>query len=157
MTQNHPSRIRKFQSTSPRGGRHSTSRHLLSLMYISIHVPARGTTISDTRTAKRRLISIHVPARGTTPKSGSCQFLQIDFNPRPREGDDERDRCMLIDGYRISIHVPARGTTCRLYSFRFWHSYFNPRPREGDDFTGFWGKYFVWLFQSTSPRGGRRT
>ncbi len=58
---------------------------------ISIHVPARGTTVFGSGGTDDAGISIHVPARGTTDDAGEVKE---------------------IDG--ISIHVPARGTTISL-------------------------------------------
>ena len=79
------------------------------------------------------------------------------FNPRPREGGDGcRD-----DGYHrrlsISIHAPARGATpCRGKSRGdTWH--FNPRPREGGDMSCPDLTGTILLFQSTPPRGERRS
>ena len=57
----------------------------------------------------------------------------VNFNPRPREGDD----WVWGDGTLL----------CK---------YFNPRPREGDDFAHGRTGSLIFLFQSSSPRGGRR-
>ena len=59
-----------------------------SFSTISIHVPARGTTVIKFFYDKRRMISIHVPARGTTAVRRIDRKAFFDFNPRPREGDD---------------------------------------------------------------------
>ena len=40
------------------------------------------------RSAYEIYISIHVPARGTTDGDGALFALSENFNPRPREGDD---------------------------------------------------------------------
>ncbi len=58
---------------------------------ISIHVPARGTTLPKNRLYKTLEISIHVPARGTTGFFYSKSRFFV-----------------------ISIHVPARGTTANI-------------------------------------------
>ena len=55
---------------------------------VSIHVPARGTTMYFAEVARFNEVSIHVPARGTTSRGSAIYPL----------------------GY-VSIHVPARGTT----------------------------------------------
>ena len=57
-------------------------------MLISIHVPARGTTVLRKMERDGMSISIHVPARGTTTPQRVVRIL-----------------------HNISIHVPARGTT----------------------------------------------
>ena len=80
--------IAMFQSTFPQGERQASAFGNFSGNYVSIHVPARGTT-DDVRTyAYCQGVSIHVPARGTT----RLQFVL--------------SLCNLV-----SIHVPARGTT----------------------------------------------
>ena len=63
-------------------------------LVISIHVPARGTTLFLACVIIGvDFISIHVPARGTTT-----------------------GKYCLPSAYRISIHVPARGTTPISYT-----------------------------------------
>ena len=78
----------KFQSTYPRRVRHGCSPTNHPSGYISIHVPAKGTTDGNDNQWVRLEISIHVPAKGTTLAPSSYQ---------PVSG--------------ISIHVPAKGTT----------------------------------------------
>ena len=121
-----------FQSTSPRGGRRQENTLNPAGNWISIHVPARGTTQNrdmdclgvqisihvpargTTRGIRWRClirsISIHVPARGTTFRCAVTIVDGVDFNPRPREGDD----------HDINQDIAK-------------HYDFNPRPREGDD------------------------
>ena len=97
-----------FQSTCPRGAR---LKHLL----ISIHVN----------------ISIHVPTRGTTTGDIRSAGCNRDFNPRAHEGHDwvlER----FFSDTRISIHVPTRGTTEKRTSI-YYDIHFNPRAHEGHD------------------------
>ncbi len=77
---------------------------------ISIHVPARGTTLGYTVDELDGMISIHVPARGTTVIQLQVHGIRCNFNPRPREGDD-----------------------IGLMAWESLKSDFNPRPREGDD------------------------
>ena len=100
---------------------------------VSIHVPARGTTVVIGYSSASMKVSIHVPARGTTelieplatittfqstfpqgerlststvPRVSKC------FNPRSRKGNDDADPLKQ----RIR-------TAC-----------FNPRSRKGNDF-----------------------
>ena len=78
---------------------------------VSIHVPARGTTIVPVSPFQDPFVSIHVPARGTTDQRCS-QISSIKcFNPRSRKGNDKTQNCGF-SGLIVSIHVPARGTTC---------------------------------------------
>ena len=122
-----------FQSTFPRGERHSAPTQLQDKINISIHVPARGTTNSKRISARSAFISIHVPARGTT---GSRY-----------EG--------AINLYRFQSTFP-RGERRSAGAFLCCTNYFNPRSREGND------QYILALsqdkaeFQSTFPRGERQ-
>ena len=84
--------------------------------FISIHVPAWGTTRCDRLHIVRQLISIHVPAWGTTGVHIQIIGAHVDFNPRSRVGNDKNVyRHVLVD--RISIHVPAWGTTIPVVVF----------------------------------------
>ena len=142
----------QFQSTCPRGARRP-DLHFQSLLYISIHVPTRGTTCRNVSlsavgrfqsTCPRgarltsspiiviRPISIHVPTRGTT------NYILY-----------------VIKWFIISIHVPTRGTTSSA-EFMGFSQDFNPRAHEGHDFV-FIKIIEKHIFQSTCPRGARRT
>ena len=140
-----------FQSTCPRGAR----LYLLGgciVSFISIHVPTRGTTISDNnhdefdifqstcpRGARRTLtvtvgalsISIHVPTRGTTKRVAVEKEALIFQSTCPR-GARRRIRVENIEHLSISIHVPTRGTT-PLGKYRQNIRNFNPRAHEGHD------------------------
>ena len=56
-------------------------------------------------------VSIHVPARGTTLLCTTLFACKKSFNPRSREGNDEIDGKAVNTDTGVSIHVPARGTT----------------------------------------------
>ena len=80
-----------------------------------------------------QLISIHAPTRGAT-------------------GDRQQHR----QRHLISIHAPTRGATLPL-RVDLRARYFNPRSHEGSD-----SKYLIYdngasQFQSTLPRGERRS
>ena len=77
---------------------------------VSIHVPARGTTLNDVLSDVYSIVSIHVPARGTTLPYELFIILTFCFNPRSREGNDGK-KMKLNRLIKVSIHVPARGTT----------------------------------------------
>ena len=102
------------------------------MIYISIHVPTRGTTAAVRLRSHRGTISIHVPTRGTTQFPLPSLDGYPDFNPRSHEGNDGKhsvlldpehnfnprshegnDDCMrdILFYLEISIHVPTRGTT----------------------------------------------
>ena len=86
-----PHLIRRFQSTLPRRERRYTARHTHSWVLISIHAPAKGATESWER---------------------ACAPLR-NFNPRSREGSDQRE---IMNAFVriISIHAPAKGATVDL-------------------------------------------
>ena len=105
----------------------------VALLKVSIHVPARGTTITPEQARGIVFVSIHVPARGTTRRSLVRSLARQCFNPRSREGNDHsRDG---KDHYRCS---------------------FNPRSREGNDGIFTAAYYTDPRFQSTFPRGERQ-
>ena len=56
----------------------------------------------------------------------------------------------------VSIHVPARGTTCSRYIQKSF-TCFNPRSREGNDCNRSPPSQRHTSFQSTFPRGERRS
>ena len=82
-----------------------------TLEYISIHVPAWGTTCSRDAYDLVKSISIHVPAWGTTWTTQSQKVKNL----------------------RISIHVPAWGTTEYDAERLPGRVHFNPRSRVGND------------------------
>ncbi len=109
---------------------------VLSLFYkqkqgVSIHAPARGTTVSVNVASTRSIVSIHVPARGTT-----CS--------------------VSIPGEQcgVSIHVPARGTTfekgVHMKTIKFQSTF--PQGERHDERKE---KTIMALFQSTFPQGER--
>ena len=78
---------------------------------VSIHVPARGTTIPIDGLCGKTDVSIHVPARGTTSAGvmiygkSKCVSIHVPARGTTLSGfPSERHR-------KVSIHVPARGTT----------------------------------------------
>ena len=189
-----------FQSTPPREGRPATAsrpaasgrrfnprprarddprrrRDRRPVADVSIHAPARGTTVRPRGVAGGGDVSIHAPARGTTGRGRPPHLLQefqstppregrhsspclgamtARFNPRPRARDDLRHR-HLPRAVAVSIHAPARGTTCRLAlggeALRMFQS---TPPREGRRATVD-RRMTDRAFQSTPPREGRPT
>ena len=78
-------------------------------------------------------VSIHVPARGTTHNTVQQSSAVQCFNPRSRTGNDGYSFRALSTSKRVSIHVPARGTTKHSYNYAFLFPSFNPRSRTGND------------------------
>ena len=62
----------------------------------------------------------------------SCFRQKWNFNPRSREGSDQREQHHYAER-AISIHAPVKGATSRLPSCRTYGKNFNPRSREGSD------------------------
>ena len=58
---------------------------------ISIHAPAKGATLSYAHDSIVSRISIHAPAKGATKGTTLPLTSKIYFNPRSREGSDEKD------------------------------------------------------------------
>ena len=120
----------EFQSTCPRGAR----RLLVTFNYhlwISIHVPTRGTTPGWGLQFTRLYFNPRAH-EGHDPHTRQCDSSSLYFNPRAHEGHDMDPSALfgsksfqstcprgarLMDTedydrfYRISIHVPTRGTT----------------------------------------------
>ena len=102
--------------------------------FVSIHAPAWGATAGRPGRDCRGQVSIHAPAWGATARR------------RPNANQ-----------IRVSIHAPAWGaTTPPCASGWSWPS-FNPRTRVGCDFLKRLRYYLGKRFQSTHPRGVRRT
>ena len=169
----------QFQSTFPRGERRNKDRVCRCGWHVSIHVPARGTTGSDSVPYASPTRFQSTFPRGERQYWITCQMMITTcFNPRSREGNDVCVTSTLICSpvfqstfprgerlgmsvfcsllYFVSIHVPARGTTCAVSRKRKKTSGFNPRSREGND----WLRALVIdtnisTFQSTFPRGER--
>ena len=148
----------------------------ITLLTISIHVPAWGTTCYSGMVYTLLVFQSTFP-RGERQIIDNSSVKTCNFNPRSRVGNDgikfisERHSV-------ISIHVPAWGTTeCTnkvisaclnfnprsrvgndLHPFQHFHpvSYFNPRSRVGNDDDPIRGSSDFYGFQSTFPRGERR-
>ena len=85
------------------------SQSLISV-YISIHAPASGATVSISPAIIKYAISIHAPASGATFDPVKRFLTARNFNPRSREWSDRQ--CVTnAEIYTISIHAPASGAT----------------------------------------------
>ncbi len=141
----------------PRVGGDRRGRRVLHPPRVSIHAPAWEATIDLQERHYRQCVSIHAPAwEATRRASGPTPHGSSSFNPRPRVGGD----------FRSANNSPLQ------YSF-------NPRPRVGGDACRRWHPASplvsihapAWeatpsapvtpggrrVFQSTPPRGRRRT
>ena len=142
----------------PARGTTGPDQHEVSLDYISIHVPARETTAegfpsliffifqsTSPQGGRRRFQGTGWTAilfQSSSPRGGRPGpperriICCLNFNPRPREGDDKSDPLDVTVTVLISILAPARGTTSQSVFRHHILPYFNPRPREGDDTPG---------------------
>ena len=101
-------------------------------------------------------ISIHVPAWGTTlliQEYGTLLLFQSTFPRGERPINcNINEPCTII-----SIHVPAWGTTQVGVNIQVSDLNFNPRSRVGNDDEDRSDNGRPYIFQSTFPRGERRT
>ena len=82
------------------------------IMTVSIHVPARGTTTQKHLRYRSQTVSIHVPARGTTSHIEE-QERHKKFQSTFPQGERQPQMHINRPESWVSIHVPARGTTIR--------------------------------------------
>ena len=121
--------------------------------WISIHVPAWGTTVFKSALLASQPISIHVPAWGTTASDVALLTGNNNFNPRSRVGNDGKlvqfgKECV------ISIHVPAWGTT-KITAVPAITMLFQSTFPRGERQKRNLQKWGLLTFQSTFPRGER--
>ena len=86
-------------------------------------------------------ISIHAPVKGATRKRLDLIDMARDFNPRTREGCDNRSGSVIEEKKHISIHAPVKGATRLDRGLEPVCRHFNPRTREGCDAVQMHGLY----------------
>ena len=121
-----------FQSTSPQGERHRPWGHYPVGGHISIHVPARGTTLAG------------IPGTGRN----------WDFNPRPRKGNDRKIRSLLFGWMRFQSTSPQgeRHATATTADIRKGFQSTSPQGERHSQTSIVADQQ---RFQSTSPQGER--
>ena len=119
-----------FQSTLPRRERLEAQKAIDDTAKISIHAPAKGATsrqrtVNGTprfqstlpRRERRRdrrsrrsggHISIHAPAKGATVNFNATQVGLEHFNPRSREGSDEKFCDVIVHRWAFQSTLPRR-------------------------------------------------
>ena len=121
----------RFQSTLPRG-----ERRIYSSCYgIHWYFNPRSHEGSDSTkfsTLKYRSISIHAPTRGATRTSAGTDYRTGDFNPRSHEGSDT-SMSGLEDGAINFNPRSHEGSDRKSISTPCKRYYFNPRSHEGSD------------------------
>ena len=68
------------------------ARELEERRRVSIHAPVKGATLDKRGNVKAKQVSIHAPVKGATDEAVDKLIEITGFNPRTREGCDERDR-----------------------------------------------------------------
>ena len=106
-----------FQSTFPRGKRRSGPVSRPDAASSCFNPRSReGNDLDDYRFDESLPVSIHVPARETTVYwHHSSMFIAVSIHVPARE--TTVDKAMYAHFYNVSIHVPARETTMRTFSF----------------------------------------
>ena len=103
--------------------------------WISIHVPAWGTTQNGDEDRHYRSISIHVPAWGTTDQGLHFdRILQFQSTYPRGVRHYPLNSCHSIDKFQSTY---PRGVRLPRPGCRAWDRYFNPRTRVGYDFNYF--------------------
>ena len=150
---------------------------LFGLLIISIHAPARGATNGQDLKLSVNAFQSTLP-RGERHRNSKRKNLEQDFNPRSREGSDERkivknDRAcefqstlprgerrdhdsLFVLRLEISIHAPARGATLSKQQNALCLSISIHAPARGATLHVTRGVACHRIFQSTLPRGERR-
>ena len=116
----------------PREGDDRNASASSSILSISIHVPARGTTI-DTDEISAGLQFQSTSPRGGRPYSAKWSVTGCQFQSTSPRGGRQRLKEWYVSYTTFQSTSPRGG---RLLIPTSWRGirYFNPRPREGDDF-----------------------
>ena len=154
---------------------------MLCKLFLHLYFNPRSHEGSDCRSDKLSPSSVHFNPRsheGSDLQRGLYKMRKVDFNPRSHEGSDigsERNHRYQIE---ISIHAPTRGATAAALRWAIFEliSIHAPTrgatypggecchsleisihaPTRGATFTTNAWFIFIFLFQSTLPRGERR-
>ena len=168
----------RFQSTLPRGERRLMVLRKDYVECISIHAPTRGATVMLLLQSYLLGISIHAPTRGATLSSDISTSLLEYFNPRSHEGSDCDTSKKSERSGKFQSTLPRGERRCRIACMRSIRNfnprshegsdvrsidsepelyYFNPRSHEGSDLLPPVLHCPFRLFQSSLPRGERRS
>ena len=123
----------QFQSTCPHGARQDLKGKSLWATRISIHVPARGTTLLPSKIIRVRIFQSTCP-HGARLSGPAGLTGVIRFQSTCPHGARLATNLANAPLYPISIHVPARGTTRVLAPDKHLVINFNPRARTGHDY-----------------------
>ena len=166
-----------FNPRSREGSDLHRFRHVLVVVGISIHAPARGATfchllaLLNTRNFNPRSregsdstygivandthISIHAPARGAT-SSHPCRIVNAIISIHAPARGATHTIFYVIKICSISIHAPARGATSATFTFPAHSRSFQSTLPRGERLSRSSPFDRPRRFQSTLPRGERR-
>ena len=94
---------------------------------------------------------------GSDQRREPVPYYGRDFNPRSREGSDAALFSPTFSPINISIHAPAKGATAIALSAASGVSDFNPRSREGSDEFGLFMSRQEYNFNPRSREGSDDT
>ena len=142
----------RFQSTRPRGTRHSPEGQRDTLSRVSIHASARDATSTRGISRVRCAVSIHASARDATQTRRTARGARWFQSTRPR---GTRLTCSALRSLRnVSIHASARDATiCGVMQWAIC-GFQSTRPR-GTRLGRCAPLVQACRFQSTRPRGTR--
>ena len=162
---------------APTGGATKVAEKQGNVARVSIHAPTGGATAPPPLISTENTGFQSTRPRGARPMCCMRGNHYRRFNPRAHGGRD-------VGGgggerrYQVSIHAPTGGATYALCQAASWFHRFNPRAHGGRDPTDSCGSIALFvsihaptggatsrcaathemrLFQSTRPRGARRT
>ena len=144
-----------FQSTFPQGERLACSADCINSDSFNPR-SRKGNDFVCAPDCPGFHVSIHVPARGTTLQPGRTASLHTGFNPRSRKGnDDYRDVPInWIGKFQSTFPQGERPSFTSSIAAR---KRFNPRSRKGNDERLNLILTQIIQFQSTFPQGERHS
>ena len=123
-------------------------------LYISIHAPAKGATSHRALWHLSADISIHAPAKGATRVAAQRKQRAGDFNPRSREGSDQRARPTAERPTPFQSTLPRRERPVTKSAWRTTLAFQSTLPRRERP-SRLVRKTEPTVFQSTLPRRER--
>ena len=148
--------LRKFQSTHPRGVRHSAHHGACIDKQVSIHAPAWGATSWARTPSCWALLFQSTHPRGVRRRPHGSGLASGGFNPRTRVGCDRGVTKMVEPVGLVSIHAPAWGATSLQQQLGLDKTVSIHAPAWGATSAKMSEMRDKVMFQSTHPRGVRR-
>ena len=125
--------VRAFQSALPRGERRTRSYNPTACKQFQSALPRGERQQIGGSLDEDRNISIHAPARGATVSLVTRDSAHKHFNPRSREGSDNRLEAVWMKTEIFQSTLPRGERHLRREIQRQFIHNFNPRSREGSD------------------------